>query len=601
MNTKEFVEKAKKIHNNKYDYSISKYINSKIKIKIICPTHGEFEQCYSSHLKGFGCKQCQIENYKTKYDDNLINKLNKIHNNKYNYVKHIDHPKKIIIICPEHGEFEQLLRGHLSGKGCKKCATNSMKLNFDEFVKRAKKIHNNKYKYIKPNIFNKSSKITIICPNHGEFKQSISNHLKSYGCKKCGIESYSYSTDEFIKKAIDIHDNKYNYDKTKYINSYTKITITCKKHGDFDQNPSQHLCGYGCKQCAHDNNRLSIDDFILRSSEIHKNKYSYELVDFNNYYDNIKIICPIHGIYEQSVSNHLYGHGCNLCVAPISSGHQEIIDFINKTNVDIDINNRTIIKPNELDIFIPDKMVAIEYNGDYWHSHNHPENQKQIYYHYNKFKTCLDKNIRLIQINEYYWINEGTRKIIESRINNILGFTESRIYARKCNSRIVPREEEIKFINNNHIQQHKNSTIAYGLYYNDELVSCMTFNRYKNFWEIMRFANKLDHIIIGGASKLFKKFIVDHKPSMVLSYSDLRYSNGNLYRKLGFELDGITKPGYCYINKHKIYSRQQFQKHKLKNKLEIFDPNLTEAANMFNNGFRRLWDAGNYRFIWRNK
>ena len=126
----------------------------------------------------------------------------------------------------------------------------------------------------------------------------------------------------------------------------------------------------------------------------------------------------------------------------------------------------------------------------------------------------------------------------------------------------------------------------------------MSFNKHPKYqWEITRFANKLNMTVVGGASKLFKHFLREHNPDQILTYADRRYSNGNLYKKLGFKLDGITQPNYIYIKNKKIFSRQQFQKHKLKDKLEDFNPLLTEAENMFNNGYRRMWDAGNYRFL----
>jgi hypothetical protein len=127
----------------------------------------------------------------------------------------------------------------------------------------------------------------------------------------------------------------------------------------------------------------------------------------------------------------------------------------------------------------------------------------------------------------------------------------------------------------------------------------MSFNKHPKYeWEITRFANRLETIVIGGASRLFKYFMNNYDPDQIMTYADRRYSDGNLYKKLGFELDGTTQPNYFYLMGDTIYSRQQFQKHKLEKKLAQYDSMLTESQNMFNNGYRRIWDAGHFRFIW---
>lgn len=160
-------------------------------------------------------------------------------------------------------------------------------------------------------------------------------------------------------------------------------------------------------------------------------------------------------------------------------------------------------------------------------------------------------------------------------------------------------QEYKNFMNEHHLQGYKGSSIKFGLLYQNNFVSAMSFNRHPKYgWEITRFANKLGVSVVGGASKLFKYFIYNHSPEKILTYADRRYSNGNLYKKLGFKLIGFTKPNYFYVKNKKIHSRQQFQKHRLKNKLEVFDPNFTESENMFNNGYRKLWDAGHCKFLY---
>jgi len=595
--TKSWIIKARKIHNNNYNYIKSIYWGSRTKITITCPKHGDFSQDPSSHLAGHGCVVCQRENHKITYND-FINKSNKVHSNKYDYSKSKIDDIKTTIICPVHGEFQQLIRSHLSGKGCRKCANDNLKLTKDSFIKKASQKHNNKYNYSKIDEINYKKKIKIICPKHGTFEQSITQHLQGAGCQKCVYDGFKPSTDEFIQRAKLIHGNIYDYSKTEYVNSYTKVKIICQNHGVFEQIPTEHLRGFKCKACATDKSRLSIDEFVCRSGKIHNDKYNYSRVSFKNYYDDVDIICPKHGIYKQSVSNHVYGHGCPSCPVVISKGHSDIVEFI-KTLYDgeIKVNDRQIIRPNELDIYLPGKMLGIEFNGNYFHSFDKIETPKERHYHQNKYEICKKNNIRLLQISENEWHDK--QEIIKSKIKSLFGL--NKIFARKCNIKKVADQEYIIFMDENHIQGHRLAKVKYGLYYNDELVACMSFNKKGEEWEIMRFANKLNISVVGGASRLFKNFISDNHPIKIISYADLRYSIGNMYYKLGFKLERITKPDYVYIKGKKVFSRYQFQKHKLKNKLGNYDPYSSESVNMFNNGFRRMWGAGNLKFLWETQ
>ena len=173
-----------------------------------------------------------------------------------------------------------------------------------------------------------------------------------------------------------------------------------------------------------------------------------------------------------------------------------------------------------------------------------------------------------------------------------------RIYARKCTVKEVSSKEAKEFLEKNHLQGACNSKVNIGLYSGNTPVSLMTFGkpRYnKQYeWELLRFCNALNTSVIGGAGKLLSYFVKTYNPSSILSYANLRWSTGNLYEKLGFTLKGTSSPNYFYFNEDFIlHSRIEFQKHKLKDKLENFDPSLTESENMYNNGYRKIYDCGN--------
>lgn len=253
LNTNEFIKRSREIHGDKYDYSKINYVNSQTKVCIICPKHGEFWQTPSHHLKGIGCPKCGIESVQKSHistAEEFINKAREVHGNKYDYSKinYVNSRTKVCIICPEHGEFWQKPNDHLMGKGCPKCSGNG-KLNTNEFIKKARAVHGDKYDYSKVEYVNTNTKVCIICPKHGEFWQTPSGHLSGKGCHKCYKESRSSTTEEFINKAREIHGNKYDYSKVNYVNAYTKVCIICPEHGEFWQIPAVHLNGHGCPNC----------------------------------------------------------------------------------------------------------------------------------------------------------------------------------------------------------------------------------------------------------------------------------------------------------------------------------------------------------------
>ena len=292
---------------------------------------------------------------------------------------------------------------------------------------------------------------------------------------------------------------------------------------------------------------------------------------------------------------YLHKHG--ICIENNFSSQyeKEIADFINISN--IKTNTRKVISPYELDVYIPDHKLAIEFNGLYWHS-KHLKN-----YHLNKTEMCAKKGIKLLHIFENEWLNPIKQSIWKSIINNKLGGND-RIVARKTKvEKIVDNKLVREFLNNNHLQGFAGSSVKLGLFYENELVSLMTFGKTrfskKYEYEMIRFCNKKFLSIVGGASKLYKYFIRNYKPKSVISYADRRYSDGNLYNKLGFEFSHFSAPNYWYFKlpDMTLRSRIQFQKHKLSGLLETFDNSKTEIENMSNNKYRRIFDCGNIIYV----
>lgn len=251
-NTEQFIEKATKLHNGKYNYSKVEYKNAKIKVCILCPIHGEFWQTPNDHLNGCGCSVCGIKKVKmtlSEEKEDFIEKVKQIHRNKYDYskVEYSNNKTRICVICPKHGEFWQTPKAHLRGQGCPYCSK-TKKLTLNEFIAKANIVHNNTYDYSKAKYVNNKTLVCIICPKHGEFLQIPNAHLRGQGCPKCN-GGILLNTKEFIEKAKSIHSNKYDYSKVEYKNCETAVTIICPQHGEFFQKPVYHLQGQGCPRC----------------------------------------------------------------------------------------------------------------------------------------------------------------------------------------------------------------------------------------------------------------------------------------------------------------------------------------------------------------
>lgn len=250
ITTEQFVEKAKEIHGNKYNYSKVQYINSSTKIEIICPKHGSFWQSPNNHLSKIrGCPECNGGVALTK--EKFVEKAQLIHNNKYDYsqVNYVNSQTKVTIICPIHGEFEQIPSNHLQGKGCPKCKR-GVKSNTKEFITKAISIHGTHYNYDKVEYINALTPVTIVCNKCGkEFVQTPQIHLRGSGCTHC-YKNESKTTEQFVKEATELYKGKYSYEKTNYINSVTKIIVTCPIHGEWETTPNNHLRGHECPFCA---------------------------------------------------------------------------------------------------------------------------------------------------------------------------------------------------------------------------------------------------------------------------------------------------------------------------------------------------------------
>lgn len=258
MKTKlEIIEKVKELYGDYYDCSLVDDTGSRGNVKLICPKHGIFEIRYDHLCEGKGCPKCRREKLLDDRWEDFVKRAREVHGNKYEYIRDDDFvgiTSRIRIICPIHGEFTQNGVSHVVAKqGCKKCYDESKigkyKMTTEEFIRKAKEIHGDRYDYSKTVYNGIKNKLKIICPEHGEFWQVAYDHLRGFKCEQCKYDNNRMTLEEFVQRAEEIHGDKYTYNKVKYVSNNVYVTVTCKKHGDFQTHPAWMLMGMGCPYC----------------------------------------------------------------------------------------------------------------------------------------------------------------------------------------------------------------------------------------------------------------------------------------------------------------------------------------------------------------
>ena len=280
----------------------------------------------------------------------------------------------------------------------------SKRLTTEVFTERSNKKHKNKYNYSNAYYKNSYTKVCIICPKHGEFYQTPSNHMRGRGCPTCALKKRSegqrLTTDVFIEKAKEIHKNNYDYSNTDYKNNCTKVCIICPKHGEFYQVPHSHLDGHGCNACSYEGLKLTKKEFIEKATEEHGDNYDYSNVEFKGALMKVCIICPEHGEFYQRASGHTSGRGCPQCYKQYSKSQIEWLECMSKSygiNIQHAENGGEYHIPNsryKADGFCEETNTIYEYHGDY--HHGNPNKYERTDKHFNKttFGELYEKTLK---------------------------------------------------------------------------------------------------------------------------------------------------------------------------------------------------------------
>jgi len=407
------------------------------------------------------------------------------------------------------------------------------------------------------------------------------------------------------------NDRYYNLDKISKILFDSGFTLL-----DTEYQGSKSKIFYKCNLCDTYNSVVWSQWFFKKNKcsgctknkkkyffidNIEKDGYCYVSGDYITNRSNLVLICSNNHEYITNRFNFVTnGSRCPICnCLGESKPEKEIMDLLHEHDIKFIHRDRSIIYPYELDIVIPDKKIAVEYCGLYWHSETMG---KDINYHLNKLNLCKNKGYNLITIFEDEWVNK--KDIVISRMESLLRLCEKRIYARNCIVKEISTFDATQFCEINHLQGYTGSSIKLGLYNQDELVSVMTFSKpsiskgqrniKKDIWELSRFCSKLKFNIIGGASKLLSYFKKNYTWKEIYSYADRRWSQGYLYEKIGFYLVGITKPNYWYTNDTNLKYKRVHRFSLRKNINDIKD--ISEYQNRLLEGYRRIWDCGNLKY-----
>jgi len=469
---------------------------------------------------------------------------NKIHNNKYKYHENTYNglSSKTKITCPIHGDFWQSAKSHFKGHNCQKCYHEGRDpyISADEWIIRCNKIHNNRFIYIPETYRGTGYTTEIICSVHGKYTQNAGVHMRGFGCKLCSIEQQGLkkrnTTKYFIETAAKKHNNRYTYNNTIYITAHTPVTITCPIHGDFLQKPNYHLSGHGCQKCA-------------------KSKYTYK-----------------------------------------SRPEYELIDFFRNIGVDNIVHSYTQLH-KEIDIFLYNYNIGIEYNGTYWHSCLSFD--KEAHYrkmHQNKTNLCQKNNIDLLHCFEFEWTNTIQNQIWKSIFLNKI--KKSKYYIDNINTSVinVNKDNAKLFFDHCHLSGYLPADHTLVLNHNNNIAYAISYNVIDNNCYILQYCPNNFFSIRNGFA-IILDFIIKQKYNNIFLTVDRRYQNFNNLYRYGFSLNKIIPPKYYIVYKKTIYPPNYFNYYNIKNLLENYQKSLNLNENLYHNKCSKIWNSGYYQYI----
>lgn len=606
LNLQEVIDRCNEIFGNKYDYTNSVFVNTRTPMDIICPIHGKFSMPPKRHLKGQGCPECGKEyarNWRKGEWKHFNEKFIKKYSNSFTFPnlknEYENERSTLTMYCKRCGTKYEVTGNYLLSNrfnGCTNCCY-FYDYNFLNSMNRT----NNPLVEFKGLKDLRNDKVQLICEEHGEYDVSINTLLQGKGkCSKCNGHSRLLTQEEAFKRIREKYGDSI-VPLTPYVKSDIPMKFQCSNGHTFDRDFNTAMCAnlfLPCPICSKielsKRRTKTLEQFIEDAVKVYgKDKYDFSESKYISSSDTITIKCNDCGRYfTLSAGSFLQGHGCPYHNCNSSLMEKDLANVIKTYGYECLTNTRNILPDNkEIDIYVPQLKIAFEFDGLYWHN----EINKESNYHLNKTIECERKGIKLFHIFEDEWVNK--RNIIISKLNEIFHKNQENIRNEDCNIRIINNNEAYIFLNNNHIKGGCKCDINYGLIYNNEIVSIMSFDLIgKNKqYELMQYCDKLNTNIVDGNTTLFKFVLSELKPSEIIYHSDRRFPQNDFIQNLGFKIVSKTKPNYFYVIGNKRVDKSLLSKSLL---VENYNCPQSMSKESFYKAQKwyKIYDCGNIKY-----
>jgi len=513
---------------------------------------------------------------------------------------YVSNKSKLHVMCPEGHDWLLKYNGWNLGYRCPICSrariANEQKIDIDSILAVEGYKRLSEYK-------NRTTPFRVLCNNNHEFSTTYNEWAKGTRCYVC---KYNRSTRNYTYIDIkrEVEKEGYKLLSTEFINTKEPLTLLCPNGHEWTTIYNRWQTGVRCKKCAVKKvGQEHKHSFEFVKSQFEKDGYELLSTEYNSQLDKLQYKCPKGHIGTVRFNDWMHsGTRCNHCAHHVSVGESEVYNLLKPFFSDAYQSDRTLISPRELDIVIPSKKIVIEYCGLYWHSE---ANGKSSSYHLEKLEACNKIGYRLITIFEDEWVYKND--LVKAMLLNKLGVSQAtKIHGRKCEVKEIEASVKNNFLDQFHVQGKDIAQISLGAFYNNELVSVMTFSSSniahgkkveEGVYELNRFCSNPVYQVTGISGKLLSYFIKHYNPRFISSYSDRRWSEGDLYDKLGFKFMHNSQPNYWYIVEGKRKHRYNYRKNVLAKKLGSgFNEKLTEKDNMILNGYEFVYDCGNSKW-----
>jgi len=610
-----------------YNTSKVKYVNTETPVELICTARGHELKLTAEGIFGkrsYGCKACKMQSVweaKKVSTDTMAGRFLEAHGTQYGYdwSTYKSPQDEVKITCPVHGEFWQVAAVHAKGCHCPKCSTKERSEasipTYGKFIQELHEVHGKDKFTPEEGTYSKyTSSMNLLCNQCNtifSIQPTVLLSSERKGCPDCNRErgwvEMKVTQEEVLERFARQHGDTYDYDMTGYETLDSPIKVYCKVDKEwFIQQAKVHAKGHGCPKCggrASSTARTeSKEGAEIRSKAIHGDKYEYLEKIGTGPYAKWNLICEVHGPFTQRVQDHLRGAGCSKCPHPISKGEKELTDFLSGLGIAVRPQFNTP-SGRSVDIYLPESNLAIEFNGLFYHSNGIGKlgstmgRRASPSWHLQKTLDCLKDGIRLIHIYEDEWMFH--REKVINLITGVLGETSEKIGARKCYVKPLSWGEASPFIEKYHLQG-AGSPCKWikGLFFGDTLVGVMAFkSQGEGAVELVRFVTT--GRVQGGFSKLLSAFRrdPDFQFTKIISFSDTRWSQGDVYEKNGFHLECEIRPDYYYVRGRRRFHKQGFRREDLEKMLENYNSELSEVENCYNHNIFQIWDCGKKKWV----